>query len=264
MKLHRSVISPLIEFSVFLLSFAAFGPESALAGTSTPQSDPSAISWAAKAMTALTGGVQPSSVTLQGNVSRSANGQQETGTVSLQSSGISNSRVDVTFGSKTLSEVRTFGENGPAGQWIDTNGTTHELAQHNCWTDAVWFFPALSLLSDYADANLVFSDLGQEQHRGATVEHLRLYRTANGLPAAPARTLALMSVTDYYLDSQTSLPVATVFFAHPDNDTTTSIPVEITFAGYQRVNQMMVPFQITKYYNGPQLFQISVSSAQVQ
>ena len=128
----------------------------------------------------------------------------------------------------------------------------------------MWFFPALSLLSDYADTNLVFSDLGQEQHRGATAEHLRVYRIASGLPAVPAHTLALMSVTDYYLDSQTSLPVAAVFFVHPDNDTSISIPVEITFSGYQRINQTMVPFQVTKYYNATQLFQISVTSAQVQ
>ena len=76
--------------------------------------------------------------------------------------------------------------------------------------------------------------------------------------------LALMSVTDYFLDSQTAIPVAAVFFAHSDNDTTVSIPVEITFSSYQRVSQTMVPFQIIKYYNGTQLFQISVTNAQVQ
>lgn len=263
MKLHRGVSSPLVKFSVLLFCFAASGAEPALAVT-TSQSDPSAIRWAAKAMTSLTGGAQPNGVTLQANVSRVTNGQQETGTVTLQSSGIANSRIDVTFGTASWSEIRNSGVKGPGGQWIDTSGTTHQLAQHNCWTDAVWFFPALSLLSDYADSNLVFSDLGQEQHLGVTVEHLRVYRTATGLSPDPEHTLALMSVTDYYLDSQTSLPAAVVFFAHPDNDTTISIPVEITFSSYQRVGQTMVPFQITKYYNGGQLFQISVSSVQVQ
>jgi len=263
MKLHRCVVLSFRQFSITLLILVTFWLGAASASTNTT-SDPSAITWAAQALTALTGGVTPNSVLLNANVSRTANGRQETGAVTLQSSGISNSRIDVTFGSATSSEIRTFDANGPGGRWIDTSGTTHQFAQHNCWTDAVWFFPALSLLSDYADPNLVFSDLGQEQHRGTTVEHLRVYRTAPGLPQGPARTLALMSMTDYYLDSQTSLPVATVFFAHPDNDTTTSIPVEITFAGYQRVNQTMVPLQITKYHNGPQLFQIFVTSAQVQ
>jgi hypothetical protein len=49
--------------------------------------------------------------------------------------------------------------------------TTHQMAQHNRWTDAAGFFPALSMLSGYSDPNLVFSDLGQETRRGRTVEH---------------------------------------------------------------------------------------------
>jgi hypothetical protein len=250
--------------TLLLLIVSTGSPVKAVAGTTTQQSDPSAITWATQAMAALTGGVIPSGVNLQATVSRVLGGQQETGSMTLQSSGISNSQISAMFGSATWSENRTLGANGPGGQWIDVSGTTRKLAQHNCWTDAAWFFPAFSLLSSSSDASLVFSDLGQEQRSGATVEHLRVYRTASTLPATPARTLALMSITDYYLDSQTALPVATVFFAHPDNDTTVNIPVEITYSGYQRVSQSMVPFQITKYHNGTQLFQISVTKAQVQ
>ncbi len=264
MTLHRRVTGLLGQFCILLLGLTTFGSDKVFAGTNTQQSDPSALTWAAQAVASLTGGVQPHSVTLQASVTQVSAGQQEAGTVTLQSSGISSSRIDVTFGSATWSEIRNSGANGPGGQWIDASGATHQLAQHNCWTDAVWFFPALSLLSDYADPNLVFNDLGQAQLQGATVEHLRVYRIATGLAADPEHTLALMSVTDYYLDSQTALPVEIVFFAHPDNDTTVSIPVEIAFASYQRVNQTMVPFQITKYYNGPQLFQISITNAQVQ
>jgi hypothetical protein len=265
MKLHRSGKCLFRIFVPLLLSLNILSPSESLAGSTTSQSDPSAITWASQAMTALTGGVMPHGVTLQGTVSRTNNnGQQETGSATLQSIGISNSQISVTFGSATLTETRSFGANGPGGQWIDTNGVTHQFAQHNCWTDAAWFFPAFSMLSDYANPNLVFNDLGQEQHHGATVEHLRVYRTASGMPAAPAHVLALVSVTDYYLDSQTALPLAIVFFAFADNDTGTSIPIELVFASYQRVNQAMVPYQIGKYLNGAQLFQISVTNAQVQ
>lgn len=133
MKLHRSVIYPRVQFSLLLLvNLATLGSGLALAATTTQQSDPSAITWATQAMSALTGGVQPNGVTLQANVSQDTNGQQETGTVTLQSTGISNSRTDVTFGSATWSEIRSSGANGPGGQWIDTSGATHQLAQHNC------------------------------------------------------------------------------------------------------------------------------------
>ena len=264
MKLHRwTTFSPL-QFSVALPILVIVGLVGAAQAATNNNSDPSAIAWASQAMTALTGGVQVNSVSLQANATRSIAGNEQTGTVTLQSSGISNSQITVTIGSSTFSETRSYATNGPGGQWIDANGNAHPMAQHNCWTDAVWFFPALSMLVSYADPNLVFNDLGQQQYQGRTVEHLRVYRTASGLPQAPAYMLALMSVTDYYLDSQTALPVAAVFFAHADNDTAVSIPVEIVFSTYQRVNQAVVPYQITKYYNGTQLFQISVTSAQVQ
>ena len=264
MKLHRSHPYTPLKSILCVLIAAGLSPFTAWAGTTASQSDASAVAWATQAMVALTGSVQPNGVNLQGSVSRTVNGNPQSGSVTLQATGPSNSQVAVTFGSATVSEVRTFGANGPSGQWIDANGTAHKLAQHNLWTDAVWFFPALSTLASYADPNLIFSDLGQELHGGRTVEHLRVYRSLSTLPPAAARVLALMSVTDYYLDSQTALPVATLFFAHADDDAGVSIPVEITFSSYQRVNQALVPYQITKYYNGTQHFQILVTSAQVQ
>jgi hypothetical protein len=264
MKLHRwTTFSPL-QFSVALPILVIVGLVGAAQAATNNNSDPSAIAWASQAMTALTGGTQVNGVTLQANVTRTVAGKQQTGTMTLQSSGIANSQISVTIGSATVSETRSYAPNAPSGQWTDPNGTTHKMAQHNCWTDPVWFFPALSMLANYADPNLVLRDLGQEQHRGSTVEHLRVYRTGQSSSPETAHVLALMSVTDYFLDSQTALPVATVSFAFADNDSDTSIPVEIVFSSYQRVNQGLVPYQITKYYNGTQLFQISVTSAQVQ
>ena len=143
----------------------------AAVGVTTPQSDPSAIAWASQAMAALTAGVQVHAVNLQANVIRSIAGNQQTGTMTLQSSGVSNGQVSITIGSTTPSVSRSLGANGPTGQWVDASGTTYQMAQHNCWTDAAGFFPALSMLSGYSDPSLVFSDLGQETRRGRTVEH---------------------------------------------------------------------------------------------
>jgi hypothetical protein len=58
----------------------------------------------------------------------------------------------------------------------------------NCWTDAVWFFPALSLLSDYADPSLVFRTW-EIQYSEGTVEHIQVYRYYSDLP----QDLQLMS-----------------------------------------------------------------------
>jgi len=263
MKLISGVISP-VRFWLLLLIVATFGAANCLAGSNAPQSDASAIIWATRAMAALTGGVPVNSVSLQANVTQLVGSSQQTGTMTLGSSGRWNSQISITIGSSTVSESRSLVSRGPAGQWIDASGTTHPMAFQNLWTDAAWFFPAFSMLADYNNPNLVFKDLGQETRRGRTVEHLRVYRTALGTLVNDPRELALMSVTDYYLDSQTALPVAASFFAHADNDLGINIPVEITFSGYQKVGQATVPFQIVKYFNGTQLLQISVTGAQVQ
>lgn len=86
-----------------------------LLATVSPVSGQSGTTWAAQAMASLTGGVQPHGVMLQASVTRSSSGQQETGAMTLQSSGLSNSRIDVTFGSATWSEIERLAQTGPAG-----------------------------------------------------------------------------------------------------------------------------------------------------
>jgi hypothetical protein len=88
----------------------------AAAGVTTPQSDPSAIAWASQAMAALTAGVQVHAVNLQANVIRSIAGNQQTGTMTLQSSGVSNGQVSITIGSTTPSVSRSLGAKDPTGQ----------------------------------------------------------------------------------------------------------------------------------------------------
>ncbi len=102
----------------------------------------------------------------------------------------------------------------PLGQWTDLNGQPHQMAQHNCWTDAVWFFPALSMLSDYTDPTIVYNDLGPEQYNGHNVRaHSSLQVDSTNTPV-----LALLSTVDYYLDSQTAIPIAMAFATHADSD----------------------------------------------
>jgi hypothetical protein len=161
----------------------------------------------------------------------------------------------------TLSEMRTWQNGHPSGSWTGFNGIRHTMAEHNCWTDAVWFFPALSLLSDYADPNLVFTDLGQQQYNGGSVEHIQIYRTATGLDADDLQLLAQMSTVDYYLDSQTALPVAFAFATHPDNDLSRDIPVAVLYTNYTGVGGIQVPLQLTEAVNGTVMLQVSISSA---
>ena len=148
----------------------------------------------------------------------------------------------------------------PDGTWSGFDGSRHTIPLHNCWTDAVWFFPALSLLADFADPNLVFDDLGQEQYGSSYVEHIRVHRTAQGLSQDDAQRLARLSTVHYYLDSQTAIPGALAFATHADDDMGVNIPVGIVFSDYRQVGGILTPFQIATSFNGTQLLQITITS----
>lgn len=221
----------------------------------------SGTTWAMQAMRALTGDNPVGSVSESGTVVRTLGGDQDQGSITLQSPGVMNSEMDITSPAGVRSEIRTMGIGYPEGTWIDLQGNRHTMSLHNCWSEAVWFFPALSLLADYANPNLVFEDLGQQQYNGGTAEHIRIHRTAQGLSQNRLRILARMSTVHFYLDSQTAIPIALSFDTHADENLETDIPVFIVFSDYRSVGGTLVPFQVTKFFNGTQLLQITVSNA---
>jgi hypothetical protein len=214
-----------------------------------------------QAMLALTGGNSVNSVTESGSVTRTLGGDQESGSITLQASGVMTNQISISTSIGNRSETRTWQNNLPAGSWTGLDGTQHPMVLHNCWSDAVWFFPALSLLADYADTNLVFTDLGPEQYQGGSVEHIQVYRTASGLSRDRLRILARLSTVNYYLDSQTALPVAIAFNTHADSDLSVDIPIVIVFSSYQSINGVQVPFQVVEALNGTVMLQISITSA---
>ncbi len=199
-----------------------------------------------KAMTALTGGVPINSATLTGTVVQGDNPDQGSVPITLQATSVSASEIDIMTPKGVRSVIRSLDSNGrPSGTWIDVNQQQHPIALHSCWTDAVWFFPALSQLSSYTDPNLVFLDLGQEQHLGTTVEHIRVYRNLPG-DQNKAALIAKLSTVNYYLDFNTAVPIAISFMDHPNEDLLTDLPVRIEFSNFQLVGSRLVPYQITR------------------
>jgi hypothetical protein len=225
------------------------------------QQQQSGVGWAMQAMQALTGGVRVTSVRETGTVTRTSGGDREQGSITLESSGLMTSRVSLSLPGGTVSETRTWQNGTHAGTWIGFDGVPHPMTGHNCGTDAVWFFPALSLLADYADPNLVFADLGEVPYQSGSVEHIQLYRTATGLSQDELQILAQMSTVDFYIDSRTYLPVAMAFAIHADGNFSVNIPVMVVYTGYRAVNGVQVPFQVNKDINGSRLLQILITNA---
>jgi hypothetical protein len=226
-------------------------------GQNPPASDPRALAYAAQSIAALTGGVAISDVTLTGTASWTAGSDNETGSATLLAKGTNKSRIDLALNGGSRSEVRNSVAGAPQGEWIGTDAASHPYAVFNCWTDAVWFFPALSSLA-LANPNAVLNYVGQETRNGASVQHLRSYLY---LPTQP---LAQQSSTmDFYLDSVSFLPVAIVFNVHPDSNGGVNLPTEVDFSQYQVVNGVRVPFHIQRSLNSSVALDIVVTSAAI-
>jgi hypothetical protein len=120
-----------VSLILFLVSLAS--------AQNPPQSDPQTISLAAQAMAALTNGIAVSDVTLSGNATLIAGSDNETGSLTLQAKGTSESRIDLNLRGETRTEIRNNSGNSPQAEAVAPDGTT-QWAQHNCRTEASRFF----------------------------------------------------------------------------------------------------------------------------
>lgn len=229
-----------------------------------PTSQAQAVALAANALSALSGGTQISDVTLTGTGTRTAGSDVESGNATLKALGPYQSRLDLVVSGGTRSDIFNLSSSSaPQGFWIGTDGIVHPTADHNTMAGAVWFFPALSALSQVSDSNFVVTYVGQETRQGASVQHLRFILQSPTAPASGNQMLAQLSATDVYLDSSSFLPVALAFNAHPDNNALIDIAVEVDFSNYQAVQGAQIPFRIQKYVNGTLFLDLTIQNATV-
>jgi hypothetical protein len=225
-----------------------------LSAQSAPTSSPQALAYAAQSVAVLTGGTSISDITLTGNVTWNGT---DTGSASLKALGTGESRIDLALPSGTRTEIRDAETGTAIGQWINPNNTSGALAFQNCQTDAVWFFPALGSLA--AGSNVVLSYIGQETRNGTAVQHIQSYvYQPNAMTIGP--TQQQLSTMDFYLDATTLLPSAIAFNAHPDNNASANLSVDVVFSNYQNINGVAVPMHIQKYQQGNLLVDVVVTS----
>ena len=219
-------------------------------------SDPQALSLAAQSLTAMTGGISISDVTLTGTASWNV-GSTDTGTATLMALGTGESRMDLALTSGTRTEIRDSQTGVPLGKWVNPGNASGQYSSHNCWTDSVWFFPPLGSLA--TGQNVVLSYIGQESRNGASVQHI--HSSINGQPSNA--TIQQLSSMEFYLDSTTLLPVAITFNSHPDNDAATNFQIEVDFFTYQSISGVLVPTHIQRYSDGNLILDAMISNAAV-
>src|SRR6185437_11017538 len=190
------------------------------------------VSLAQKSMMALTGGLPIVDVTVNATVISIVGSTSQTGTGSFYASGATQGRVDLSLNKSGLrSDVRSSTNGTPQGAWQSAGSAPQAYSGQNCWTDAAWFFPALSSLAQTSNPKFVFSYVGQEQHGSVSTQHIRVYQL--GSPKIGGSSLSTM---DFYLDAVSLLPVAISFNSHADDSMGTNLPTEIDFANYQIVS----------------------------
>jgi hypothetical protein len=221
-----------------------------------PASNPQAVAYATQSIAATTGSTTVSDVTLTGTVTWYGGGT-DTGTATLRALGTGESRMDLALTAGTRTEIRDAQTGVQLGRWIAPNNASGNFAYHNCWTDAVWFFPVLGSLA--AGPNVVLSYVGPTTWNGESVQHIQSHYQPNQFTFALSPQQ--LSTMDFYLDATTFRPAAVTFNAHPDNNAATNLLVEVDFSNYQTVSGVVVPTHIQKYQQGHLMVDIVVTGA---
>lgn len=262
-------VSCLVTSLFLILAIPAFGAKAqrtkpALSGQAAAvvARDPQALALLNAAVTALDVTTTVTDATLQANVGYTAGSDSESGPATLQAKASSlgnESNLALTLSGGQRQEIR----NGIAGVWIATDAQAHAMATHNCFTDAVWFFPGLSLQAAVADPDVGMAYVGLENLGSAAVQHVQLSRLLPGQTADLTSTIQTLSTTDVYLDATSSLPAAVQFNGHPDVDENTNLLIEIQFTNYQSASGVVAPMHIQKFLQGSLLLDVSVTGVAI-
>jgi|SRR5579864_298543 len=245
----------MLRFAVIFLLF--LGCASAQTGQPAPASDPQALSLATQSITALTGGGLISDVVLKGNAISTIGSDYEFGSAILMAKGVTESRIDLNLNSGPRSDVRSAPNGIPQGAWRISSGSVAPYAEHNCFTDASWFFPALSSITQTSNPSYVFRYVGLETRNGLSVQHIQVFRAG----ADDEGLLQQLSTIDFFLDPTSMLPLVVTFNSHADNNFGIALLSEIRFASYQPVNGAQVPFHFQKLVNGSLFLDVTITNA---
>ena len=146
---------------------------------------------------------------------------------------------------------------------MGADGAATAMATHNCFIDADWFFPALSLSALASDPTQVLRWRASRCMRGSRFTTSSFFITSRRNRRDIVALVQRVSALDLYLDAATLRPVALDFNIHPDSDAYTSIPAEIRFGAYQQFQGVWVPTRIQKYLQNTLLLDLTVTNVAV-
>ena len=240
------------------LTFCSLGTRQAAAQQAVVR-DPQGLTLIGSSLKALTGSVSVNDATVQATAAYVAGSDEESGTATLTGHVDQQSLVQLNLSGGARHEIR----NGAAGVWVGPDGAPHAMATHNCWSDASWFFPALTLEAISTNPQVSVSYLGPDTSKGATLLHVRVSLLLSGQSASAASLILSLSTMDIYFDPQSFLPLVLDFNIHPDNDANVNLAAEIRFGAYQSSNGVSAPTRIQKCLQNSLLLDLTVTNVAV-
>ena len=231
----------------------------------TPPQQTNATALIGQMSNAFSGGQVIQRITLSGNATWHAGGQEDSGPVTLTASPTGEFQLTLQLSGGQRLENRTGTGTSATCNWAGSDGIAHTIDLGNCWKPAVWFLPSISLQSPMLSSSLVAADLGQEAigSDSTSYRHLKTQLQPVGLPAEMMASMAKRSATDIGLDPTTMLPAVLAYEVHPDNGASIPISIEAHYSNYQDVNGVKIPFLIQRYVNNYLQLEISLTTAQV-
>lgn len=226
------------------------------------QSSSVPLSALTSSLSGLTGGTTLHDLSLQGTGTSNLAAKSETGSISILCS--VNGYGQLQFQTPNAPRTETYQlTNGTArGSWTGSDGTQHTVANHNLLTGEQWFCPAVLLSRLVKATNTSLQFVGIESRNGQSLEHFLVTRSISGLPLSKQSALLThLTELNIFLDVQTLHPAILAFNAHPDNNASIDIPIEIRFENYIQSAGIWYPSRIEKHINNSLVLGLDVQSA---
>lgn len=177
--------------------------------------------------------------------------------MTLRGRGLDQFRMDAVLPEGTRSWSVSHG----VGSLRKADGTEAPIPGHNAIGMGSLTFPGLYLALASGAADTTVSAVGTAQVDGVNTTQIRVQRHYAS-SYDPNGTIAQLTTRDFFFDPTTFLVVKTEVMTHPLKTFTLSLPEDIYFSDYRRVNGVAVPFTMTETINDQKIWTIQLSSIQ--
>jgi outer membrane lipoprotein-sorting protein len=216
----------------------------------TPTRDPRAIQVIQQSLAVMGGASaisQISNCVAQGTIQAPPGSWMTSGSLTWETSG---TEFRYSNPSPQGTEIFVSGHGQPAST---TGGVTVRVFAHV--SEAVFppHLPALVLFEELQDSRYSVVNLGTGTVEGKPALHVQTSLAGNPIDAQ-------VTQQDWYLDPNTGLPLRVEYRLPSHNDALQFLSAAFEFANYQAVSGVLVPFQITIYFNGQEAGVVTVGS----